>query len=305
MPYPSVTPAKAGVQGDGQRPCRRPWIPAFAGMTAPCNARVPAKAGTFAVQAPCALKEGSCSRRSAWERRHEEMPLAIRHPGESRGPGGRARPCRWPWIPAFAGMTALCNICVPAKAGTFAIPAPRALKEGSCFRRGARARRREEMHLPIRHPGESRGPGGRATTLPVALDSGFRRNDGALQHLCSCESRNLRCSDTARSQRRLLLSQEREGEAARREMPLPIRHPGESRGPGRRATTLPVALDSGFRRNDGARQHLCSCESRSLRCSDTARSQRRLLLSQEREGEAARSDAFTHPSPRRKPGSRG
>jgi hypothetical protein len=29
----TVTPAKAGVQGHKLRPCMKPWIPAFAGMT--------------------------------------------------------------------------------------------------------------------------------------------------------------------------------------------------------------------------------------------------------------------------------
>jgi len=29
-----VTPAKAGVQGQKRRQCVKPWIPAFAGMTA-------------------------------------------------------------------------------------------------------------------------------------------------------------------------------------------------------------------------------------------------------------------------------
>ncbi len=162
MPLPIRHPGERRGPGGRARSCRWPWIPAFAGMTAPYNTCVPAKAGTFAVPAPRVLKEGSCFRRRARARRREEMHLPIRHPGESRGPGGRARPCRWLWIPAFAGMTAFDNTCVPAKAGTFAVPAPCVIQEGSCFRRSARERRHEAMPLPIRHPGESRGPGGRA-----------------------------------------------------------------------------------------------------------------------------------------------
>ncbi len=190
-------PREVGDPGDGAGPCRRPWIPAFAGMTGYGGEE---EAG------------GDSSLRTC----HSAL-LAVpatahfRHPREGGDPGEGAGPCRRPWIPTFAGTTGYGG---EEEAG-----------EASLLR----TRRPAVLAVPaavhIRHPGESRGPG--AMTLPEALDSGFRRNGGDRDRPCSCECRNLRCSGTVRSPRRLLLSQEHEGGQRLRlhqEIRLPFRH---------------------------------------------------------------------------------
>jgi hypothetical protein len=75
------------------------------------------------------------------------------------------------------------------------------------------------------------------------------------------------------------------------------RHPGESRGPGGQARSLPVALDSGFRRNDDTSQRRVPVEAGTFLPPPPC---------EIREGSCfRRSTVHVRSSPRRKPGSRG
>jgi hypothetical protein len=183
MPRAGRPDSASPVVGTGSGPCRRLWIPAFAGMTG--------YGGEEEIGGDSLLRT---------RRRAVLAVLAtahFRHPREGGDPGDGAGPCRRPWIPAFAGMTGYGG--------------EEEASEASLLRRRRPAVLAVPAAVHIRHPGESRGPGARAMTLPKALDSGFCRNDGDRDRPCSCESRNLRCSGTVRSPRRLLLAQEHEG----------------------------------------------------------------------------------------------
>jgi hypothetical protein len=118
------------------------------------NRRVPAKAGTFQVPAPSDVRGGSCVRRSA-----EGVSGCFtphRHPRAGGDPGGQAGSCHMALDSRLRGNDGLMrgfafplplmsdahacaatvhNRRVPAKAGTFQVPAPSDVRGGSCFRR--------------------------------------------------------------------------------------------------------------------------------------------------------------------------
>ncbi len=152
-----VTPAKAGVQEQQAHPLPVALDSGFRRNDETSQSRVPAKAGTFLPHSPCEIRERSCCRRSA-----AHVGASPRRKPGSRG--SRHAPCRWPWIPASAGMTTLPNAVFLRKQE----PSCRTHRANSAKAPAAAGARSTSK----RHPGESRGPG--ATGTPSAGGPGFR-----------------------------------------------------------------------------------------------------------------------------------
>ncbi len=153
------------------------------------NRRVPAKAGTFQVPAPSDVRGGSCFRRSA-EGAICGITPCPRHPRAGGDPGGQAWPCHSALDSRLRGDDGLMrgfafplplmsdahacgatvhNRRVPAKAGTFQVPAPSDVRRGSCFRRSAEGAICGITPCP-RHPRAGGDPRGSARSCHTALD---------------------------------------------------------------------------------------------------------------------------------------